>query len=77
MERLDTNGLKCPMPVLKARRQLAMMQPGDALLIIADDPATVHDMPAFCEQAGHRLKMAAEGEGYWEYTVIRGDQAPK
>jgi len=65
------------MPVLKARRQLANMQPGDTLTVLADDPATVHDLPAFCKQAQHSLKMAVEIENYWQFTIIRGDQDPQ
>lgn len=55
---LDATGLMCPMPVLRARRFLDEMNVGEILQVTASDPAAVHDMPAFCRMAGHKLLMA-------------------
>lgn len=64
-EKLDATGLLCPMPVLRARRFLDDMNPGDILQVKASDPAAVHDMPAFCRMAGHKLLMAyVEDDNY-------------
>ena len=52
---LDTRGLKCPLPVLKARKRLKSMAPGERLEMLADDPMAVVDVPHFCTEAGHRL----------------------
>ena len=52
---LDTRGLKCPLPVLKARKRLKDMAPGAILEVVADDPAAVIDFPHFCNEAGHSL----------------------
>ena len=52
---LDTRGLKCPLPVLKARKRLKSMGKGEQLRILADDPMAVVDVPHFCGEAGHRL----------------------
>ena len=76
MEELDTCGLKCPMPVLKARRELASLSPGARLRVLADDPATVHDFPAFCDMAGHRLLMAREQGGKFVFEIERGNREP-
>lgn len=76
MKELDTRGLKCPMPVLKARRQLADMTPGEPLRVIADDAAAVHDFPAFCDLAGHRLVMAREDDGMYVFEMVRGEREP-
>ncbi len=51
----DATGLKCPMPVLKARRALKPLAAGAVLRLIADDPAAAKDVPAFCATAGHAL----------------------
>ena len=53
---LDYRGLKCPLPVLKARRALKDMNGGEILEIQADDPASPLDFAHFCEEAGHQLK---------------------
>lgn len=72
--RLDVTGMLCPMPVLRARRKLDELASGDLLLVIASDPAVVHDMPAFCSMAGHTLLMAhVEGEKYL-FEIQKGDK---
>ena len=52
---LDLTGLKCPLPVLKARRQVGMMAAGTGLAGTADDPAAPLDFDHFCETTSHRL----------------------
>ncbi len=58
---LDATGLKCPMPVLRARRALKRMESGEVLEVHADDPAAAKDFPAFCEVTGDTL-LEAPGE---------------
>lgn len=52
---LDVRGLPCPLPVLKARKQLESMAVGDVLVVTTTDPVSRIDMPHFCREAGHRL----------------------
>ena len=52
---LDALGLRCPLPVLKARKRLKGMAAGETLRIEADDPAAVIDVPHFCTEQGHEL----------------------
>lgn len=52
---LDATGLLCPLPVLKARKRLLALQPGDLLRVEADDPAAIIDVPHFCAESGHEL----------------------
>lgn len=52
---LDALGLRCPEPVMMVRLRLRKMQVGETLLIIADDPATTRDIPAFCRFMDHEL----------------------
>ncbi|MGY6703678.1 sulfurtransferase TusA family protein [Roseinatronobacter sp.] len=59
---VDAIGLLCPLPVLKARKRLAQMAPGQVLRVLATDPAAVIDIPHFCQQAGHQL-MHSESSG--------------
>ncbi|MCE2517608.1 MAG: sulfurtransferase TusA family protein [Alphaproteobacteria bacterium] len=55
---LDLKGLKCPLPVLKARRAIKDMSTGQVLEVRADDPAAQLDFPHFCETQGHALITA-------------------
>ncbi|HKK29768.1 MAG TPA: sulfurtransferase TusA family protein [Alphaproteobacteria bacterium] len=57
---LDATGLKCPMPVLRARRALKAMESGAVLEVLADDPAAAKDFPAFCEMTGNSLEDTAQ-----------------
>ena len=60
---LDLTGLKCPLPVLKARRQISQMATGERLNVIADDPAAPLDFEHFCSIGGHGLvEVRSEGE---------------
>lgn len=52
---LDTLGLLCPLPVLKARKRLKTMAPGQVLRLLASDPAALIDVPHFCAESGHEL----------------------
>ncbi|WP_071795695.1 sulfurtransferase TusA family protein [Natronohydrobacter thiooxidans] len=52
---LDAIGLLCPLPVLKARKRLKSMAPGQVLCLLASDPAAVVDVPHFCAESGHTL----------------------
>lgn len=57
---LDTKGLRCPLPVLRARRAIKELAAGDLLRIEATDPGAVKDFAAFCETTGHQLVDSVE-----------------
>ena len=59
---LDTKGLKCPLPVLRARKAMKDMAPGAVIEIQATDPGSVQDFKNFCETTGHSL-LAQRQEG--------------
>ena len=59
---LDTSGLKCPLPVLKAKKALGALEPGDRLRVVSTDPSALKDFPAYCGTAGHTL-LEAKTEG--------------
>jgi tRNA 2-thiouridine synthesizing protein A len=70
--RLDTSGLSCPLPVLKARKMLLGMRPGEILQVITTDPMSVVDMPVFCAQAGHVILREEKQDGRFIFMVERG-----
>ena len=62
--RLDLTGLKCPLPVLKARRQVKQMD-GGVLEVLADDPAAPLDFEHLCDTGGLTLlKSEKRGGGF-------------
>ena len=52
---IDTSGLNCPLPILKAKKALAELQSGETLKVIATDPGSLRDFQAFTMQTGHEL----------------------
>ena len=52
---LDTRGLNCPLPILKAKKALADMDSGQVLKVRATDPGSLRDFQAFSRQTGNAL----------------------
>lgn len=52
---IDTRGLNCPLPILKAKKALADMTSGQTLKVIATDAGSVRDFQAFAKQTGNEL----------------------
>ena len=52
---IDTRGLNCPLPILRAKKALADMTSGQILKIVATDPGSVRDFQAFAKQTGNEL----------------------
>ena len=66
---LDTRGLNCPLPVLRARKAMQKLAPGSLLRILATDPGTVKDFKAFCRATGHELLESQEQEGEFRFVI--------
>jgi len=49
---IDCTGLFCPMPIVKVKREITKMKPGEILEIIADDPGFEKDLPSWCAMSG-------------------------
>lgn len=54
-QELDTRGLNCPLPILRAKKALAELSSGQVLKIVATDPGSVRDFQAFAKQTGNEL----------------------
>lgn len=52
---LDTRGLKCPLPVLRARKAMKEVPAGGLLRVASTDPDSLQDFHAYCESTGHEL----------------------
>ncbi|WP_404400889.1 sulfurtransferase TusA [Idiomarina seosinensis] len=66
---LDTLGLRCPEPVMLVRAAIRKMSVGDVLMVIADDPATVRDIPGFCEFMDHQLLEQQTDQVPYRYWI--------
>ncbi len=52
---IDTRGMNCPLPILKAKKALADMASGDVLKVVSTDPGSTRDFQAFAKQTGNDL----------------------
>ena len=68
---LNLTGMKCPLPVLKARRQITQMAPRSVLRVTADDPAAPLDFEHFCLTGGHDLLSTTEKAGTFTFHIAR------
>jgi tRNA 2-thiouridine synthesizing protein A len=50
---LDVRGLLCPLPVIRAQNRVKELRSGELLDVVATDPGTLHDIPAWCRVHGH------------------------
>ena len=67
---IDTRGLNCPLPILKAKKALAEMQSGELLRVVATDPNSMRDFQAFARQTGNEL-VQQETAGTEFFHVLR------
>ena len=69
---LDTRGLNCPLPILKAKKALAEMASGEVLKVVATDPGSTRDFQAFARQTGHELvEQSSQGDEFVHYLRRR------
>ena len=68
---VDASGLRCPLPVLKARKALQSLTDGDKLRVISTDPASPLDFKHFCNSKGHSLISVEEKEESFEFVIVK------
>jgi tRNA 2-thiouridine synthesizing protein A len=68
---LDTRGLNCPLPILKAKKALADMRSGEVLKVLATDPGSMRDFQAFARQTGNELVEQESGNDEFVHFLRR------
>ena len=66
---IDTRGLNCPLPILRAKKALTELASGQVLKITATDPGSVRDFAAFAKQTGHQLLDSGEANKEFFYFL--------
>ncbi len=72
---LDATGLKCPLPVLKAKKALKPMAAGQTLKVLATDPGASKDFVHFCEATGDTLVSSDEADGVLTFLIRKAGAA--
>lgn len=68
---LDAKGLNCPLPILKAKKQLTGMANGSTLEILATDPGSVKDFEAFCRTTGNKMLEQGQDGSIYRFVIER------
>ena len=68
-QELDTRGLNCPLPILRAKKTLNTMIGGQILKIMATDPGSVKDFEAFAKQTSNELLDSSELDGEFHFML--------
>jgi tRNA 2-thiouridine synthesizing protein A len=66
---LDTKGLNCPLPVLRAKKAIKDVPPDGILQVLATDPGSPKDFEAFCRATGNELIETREENGVFVFSI--------
>ena len=67
----DYTGLKCPLPVLKAKRVIKNINVNDEHVFICDDPASPIDFRHLCDNEGLKLEIINKSNGNFVFKILR------
>ena len=67
--KLDVLGHYCPVPVSQPRRALEKLARGDVLMVLADDPEPMPDMPILLDRMGHKLVDVVRSAGEFRFII--------
>jgi tRNA 2-thiouridine synthesizing protein A len=68
---LDLRGLRCPQPVLRAKKALRGIPLGGTLVLECSDPLTIIDVPHFVTQTGHALSAQERKGGVYIFKIVK------
>ena len=66
---LDTSGLNCPLPIIKAKKEINTMDSGQTLYVISTDPGAVKDFESFANQTGNELVSSEEKDSKFHFLL--------
>jgi tRNA 2-thiouridine synthesizing protein A len=66
---LDVRDLKCPLPVLRAKKKLDTLPGGSLLSVVANDPGTLRDFESLCRQIDATLLSSREENGEFHFEI--------
>ena len=70
---IDARGLACPMPLIKTRQALMVVEPGATICVLATDPTSERDFEMFAEATGHKLLRREKQDDVFLYVLEKAD----
>ena len=68
---VDARGLRCPLPLVRARDEMDMLPAGGLLEVLATDPGADHDLRAWSRRKGYELQRADNAAGELRFLIRR------
>ncbi len=68
---IDTKGMNCPIPIVKAKKAIKDLAAGDTLEVLATDPGAVKDFEAFSRATGNELTEWKEEDGVFTFLITK------
>lgn len=69
IHQLDVTGLKCPMPIVKTAKAMKELVSGDVIQVIATDPGSMKDIPAWSKATGNELLESSAIDGVFKFVL--------
>lgn len=69
---VDTKGLACPMPIVKAKKALDGMQQGQVMELLSTDKGSLNDFQAWVKQTSNELISHEEENGIYKFLIKKG-----
>ncbi len=66
---LDVRGTLCPMPIIEVKRAIDQASSGQIIKVLATDPGSLSDMPAWARRTGNKLLQATQEDGIFVFFV--------
>ena len=71
---LDLTGLRCPLPVLRVKKEMKKIASGGVVEVITSDPGSVRDFQSYCQTTGEKLLSYREEGKIFRFVIQRTDQ---
>ncbi|OLZ12171.1 sulfurtransferase TusA family protein [Sulfobacillus thermosulfidooxidans] len=69
--KVDASGLKCPMPVIRAKKGITSVEVGQVVEILSTDPGSMADFKAWARSTGHELLLAEQQGEVFRFLIRR------
>ncbi len=69
MTTIDTKGMQCPIPILKAKKAIKNIASGETLRVLSTDPGSVKDFESFCRVTGNELLESLNEDGVYSFLI--------
>ncbi|WP_040393256.1 sulfurtransferase TusA family protein [Effusibacillus pohliae] len=70
---VDCKGLSCPMPIVRTKKAIEEIEPGQVLEVVATDPGSVSDIKSWAERTGHQFVGTIKEEGVFKHYIRKSD----